>query len=119
MLLAITIDDSIIRLESRHLTVTNDNCIAGIVPIAYDISDAKRLKKISRLCLDYGIRVQYSIFEFDLPDEFTQNFLCELEKIIDPAVDNVMVVPICENCRKHIHLIGKAEVFTLPNLFLY
>ena len=33
MLLAITCDDSIIRLESRHLTVTNDNCIAGIVPL--------------------------------------------------------------------------------------
>ncbi len=33
MLLATTGDDSIIRLESRHLTVTNNDCIAGIVPL--------------------------------------------------------------------------------------
>ena len=87
--------------------------------VAYDIKDAKRLKKIARVCLDYGVRVQYSIFEFDLPEDLTRNFLHELAEIIDPADDKVMVVPICENCRKHIHLMGKAEIFTLPEIFLF
>ena len=87
--------------------------------VAYDIKDAKRLKKIARLCLDYGVRVQYSIFEFDLPEELTRNFLHELAGVIDPAEDKVMVVPICEKCRKHIHLMGKAETFILPELVLF
>ena len=31
--------------------------------VAYDISDHKRLAKVARVCEDFGVRVQYSIFE--------------------------------------------------------
>ena len=74
---------------------------------------------ISKLCLDYGVRVQYSVFEFDLSFDLTEHFLQELAEVIDSADDKVMVVPICEICRKHIHLLGKAEAFALPEIFLF
>jgi CRISPR-associated endonuclease Cas2 len=32
--------------------------------VAYDITDAKRLRRIAQTCEDYGVRVQYSVFEF-------------------------------------------------------
>lgn len=86
--------------------------------VAYDIKDAKRLKKLSRLCLDYGVRIQYSIFEFDLNADLTKDFLQKISEIIDSAVDKVMVVPVCENCRKSIKLLGQAKTFELPVLFL-
>jgi hypothetical protein len=35
--------------------------------VAYDISDPKRLSRVARVCKDYGIRVEYSVFECDLP----------------------------------------------------
>ena len=87
--------------------------------VAYDIRDAGRLKKISSLCLDYGMRVQYSIFEFDLDETLTETFLDEVEKLIDPAEDRLMVIPVCANCRKSICLYGQAETFKLPDFYMF
>ena len=36
--------------------------------IAYDIASDKRLRRVARICEDYGIRVEKSVFECDLSD---------------------------------------------------
>lgn len=82
--------------------------------VAYDIKDSRRLKKIARLCLDYGVRIQYSIFQFDLNSEFTTKFLQEISCIIDPLKDKIMIVPVCSACRKSIKLLGQAEYERFP-----
>ena len=44
--------------------------------ITYDISlqdpeGASRLRRVAQYCLDYGVRVQYSVFECDIaPDQW-------------------------------------------------
>ena len=35
--------------------------------VAYDIADAGRLARVACICLDYGVRVQKSLFECDIP----------------------------------------------------
>ena len=87
--------------------------------VAYDIRDSRRLRKIAKLCLDFGVRVQHSIFEFDLEPEPTRDFIRELEAIIDISCDRVMVVPVCGNCRENIRLLGRAEVYSLPRLYCF
>jgi CRISPR-associated protein Cas2 len=37
--------------------------------ISYDIPDTKRRTKIAKTLLDFGDRVQYSVFEAELTDE--------------------------------------------------
>ena len=86
--------------------------------VAYDIRDKKRLQKISRLCLDYGLRVQYSIFEFDLSEKLTADFIREISAVADPEKDRIMIIPVCRECHKKIHYIGTAEPFCLPQVFL-
>ena len=86
--------------------------------VAYDICNARRMKKVAALCLDYGVRVQYSIFEFDLDERLTKRFLSELAALIDPKEDRVMVVPVCESCRKSIRCLGKIVPFKQEELFL-
>jgi CRISPR-associated protein Cas2 len=50
--------------------------------VAYDISEPKRLARVARVCEDYGVRVQYSIFECRLDEnEFTDFWLNLLERI--------------------------------------
>jgi CRISPR-associated protein Cas2 len=50
--------------------------------VAYDICDPKRLARVARVCEDYGVRVQYSVFECRLEeDEFTDFWLLLLEAI--------------------------------------
>lgn len=50
--------------------------------VAYDITDPKRLHRVAKVCENYGVRVQYSIFECHLDeDEFTDFWLKLLEEI--------------------------------------
>ena len=62
--------------------------------ITYDISlddaaGAKRLRHIAKYCLDYGVRVQYSVFECDLsPDQWVQ-LKTKLLAVYNPEVDSL------------------------------
>lgn len=62
--------------------------------VAYDISDDKRLRAVARVCEDFGVRVQYSVFECHLDeDEFTDFWLKLLEEI-DEKEDRVVAYKI-------------------------
>ena len=63
-----------------------------MVLITYDISfenvgGQKRLRRIAKHCLDYGVRVQYSTFECEVtPDQWVQlkaKLLNEFDKNVD------------------------------------
>jgi CRISPR-associated protein Cas2 len=63
--------------------------------IAYDITDAKRLRKLAKLLETHGVRAQYSIFELKLPREEVEKLITEIEKTVDPDEgDKVYVYPI-------------------------
>lgn len=65
-----------------------------LVLITYDVSVAtaegrRRLRQIAKTCLDYGIRVQKSVFECDVePAQFTQ-LKNELLSIYDDQEDSL------------------------------
>jgi len=62
--------------------------------VAYDITQAKRLHKVAKVCEDYGVRVQYSVFECHLDeDEFT-DFWLKLLEIIDEKEDRLVAYRI-------------------------
>ena len=58
--------------------------------VAYDITDPKRLVRVARVCEDFGVRVQYSLFECRLEDaefdEFWLRLLGEIEEKEDRVV---------------------------------
>ena len=66
--------------------------------ITYDISleDADgqaRLRRVAKLCLDYGVRVQYSVFECDIaPDQWVV-LKDKLLKIYNPETDSLRFLP--------------------------
>ncbi|HTI68628.1 MAG TPA: CRISPR-associated endonuclease Cas2, partial [Candidatus Limnocylindria bacterium] len=37
--------------------------------VAYDIADPKRLHRVAMICENFGVRVQYSLFECWLEDD--------------------------------------------------
>ncbi len=74
--------------------------------VAYDITDPKRLVKVGRLCQEYGVRVQYSVFECRLEAAVFKNFWEELLEIIDPDEDRVVSYRICMNCSREILTAG-------------
>lgn len=62
--------------------------------VAYDIADPKRLKKAAERCLDYGVRVQLSVFECRLPADAFDRFWESLCALLDPQQDKLVAYPI-------------------------
>jgi CRISPR-associated protein Cas2 len=66
--------------------------------VAYDITSPKRLRRIAAVCEDYGVRVEYSVFECDLPEERFNAMWDELNTIIDEAQDSLIAYTLCAGC---------------------
>ena len=67
--------------------------------IAYDVTDDRRRERVSTLLEDYGLRVNYSVFECELESkEFTQ-LQAQLARLIDAQEDRVVFYRLCAGCR--------------------
>lgn len=66
--------------------------------VTYDVAKDRRRKKMSDFLLEYGVRVQYSVFECDLTEKDVQAIMKKAEELIDLATDSVLMYPLCRNC---------------------
>ncbi|WP_456382989.1 CRISPR-associated endonuclease Cas2 [Persephonella sp.] len=79
----------------------------------YDISDNKTLQKVSKLLSKKGIRVQYSIFEVELPSKDANNLFDEICNLINKDTDRIFMYPI-NKYKKEIDYMGTN---TYPKVF--
>jgi len=68
--------------------------------VAYDITDPKRLARVAKVCEDYGVRVQYSVFECRLDEDEFADFWLKLLEEIDDAEDRIVAYKIDARCAK-------------------
>ena len=68
--------------------------------VAYDISSPKRLRRVAKTCEDYGVRVEYSVFECDLSEQKFQTFWREINSYIDDEADSLLAYTLCAGCVK-------------------
>lgn len=82
-----------------------------LVLITYDVSvvtegGTKRLRKIAKTCLDYGMRVQNSVFECEVtPAQFVV-LKNELMEIFDPQKDSLRFYFLGKNGRQKVEHVG-------------
>ena len=65
-----------------------------LVLVTYDVrtttpAGRKRLRRVARLCQDFGQRVQFSVFEVEVDPAQWVALKALLEGIIDPKVDSL------------------------------
>lgn len=82
------------------------------VLITYDVNitspnGAKRLRKVSKACLDYGKRVQNSVFECMLAEAQFVVLKNQLKGLIDEKQDSVRFYFLGNNWKRRIETIGK------------
>ncbi|OQK17981.1 hypothetical protein AU255_09025 [Methyloprofundus sedimenti] len=58
--------------------------------VCYDICDVSRLRRVHRLIRDWGIPIQFSIFELELSACQLDHLMAELKGIINLDEDKVM-----------------------------
>jgi CRISPR-associated protein Cas2 len=86
--------------------------------VAYDIANDKRLTRIAKVMLDYGVRVQKSIFEVHVAPPVFRELKERVEKIIVAEEDGVKYYPLCERCAGTVEIIGQGN-FTDPDCEYY
>lgn len=82
------------------------------VLITYDVetvsSDGKRrLRQVAKVCIDYGQRVQNSVFELNIYPADLVNIKNKLEKIIDQKKDSIRIYNLGKNWENRVETLGR------------
>ena len=89
-----------------------------MVLITYDVSfedgaGEKRLRHIAKICLDYGVRVQYSVFECEVsPDQWVV-LQDKLFNAYDPSVDSLRFYKLGKNWRNRVEHHGAKKALDI------
>ena len=86
-----------------------------LVLITYDVSvisdgGQKRLRKIAKTCLDYGMRVQNSVFECEITPAQFVTLKNELLEIFDPQEDSLRFYFLGKKGRQKVEHVGAKPV---------
>lgn len=86
--------------------------------ITYDVSTsdalgAKRLRKVARICQDYGQRVQNSVFECLVDPAQFVSLKSSLLEVINKDLDSLRIYLLGKNYSHNIQIYGKVRSFEI------
>lgn len=87
-----------------------------MVLVTYDVSTTteagkKRLRRVAKQCVNYGQRVQNSVFECLLDPAQFVTLKNKLEEIIDEEQDSLRYYFLGSNWRKRVEHVGAKRTF--------
>lgn len=82
-----------------------------LILVTYDVATAtsigrRRLSRVAKACLDYGQRVQNSVFECQLDPAQWAELRHRLESIIDPGEDSLRYYYLGSNWHRRVEHVG-------------
>ena len=95
-----------------------------LVLVTYDVrtdspGGARRLRRIARACLDYGQRVQYSVFECEVDPAQWVSLRDRLIKEMDRRQDSLRFYMLGANWRRRIEHIGAKPSIDYDNALIF
>lgn len=91
--------------------------------VTYDVdttdkSGQRRLRRVAKACMDYGQRVQNSVFEC----EITEVELCllkeRLKEIIDNTIDSIRLYHLNRNENRRVEVLGVETAFSVKDALI-
>lgn len=91
-----------------------------LIVLTYDVETTdregqKRLRKVAKTCVDYGQRVQSSVFEIIATPAQVVELKHKISKIIDKECDSVRYYHMGSNWQGHVESVGKRTSFDPEN----
>jgi len=77
-----------------------------LILVSYDIVDTKRRTRLAKKLLNFGMRVQYSVFECDLTSAQLDALKEQALPYVDLKQDSLRIYRMCEACMKNIESFG-------------
>lgn len=95
-----------------------------LVLITYDVNtetkDGKiRLRKVAKVCINYGQRVQQSVFECVLDNTQALMVKSKLERIIDKNKDSIRFYYLGNNYKNKVEHIGAKSVQSIEDPLIF
>ncbi len=78
--------------------------------VSYDIVDTKLRTKVAKILVDYGVRVQKSVFECRVDEKRFLEMKKKVEEVIDFENDSVRYYTLCKKCIEAIQVSGWGSV---------
>ncbi len=85
--------------------------------VCYDIRDDKRLRRVAKCMLQFGDRVQKSVFECWLDKNDFHNMLKEVKALIEPE-DNFRCYRLCDKCRSITEKESRTEINKIEKYYI-
>jgi len=91
--------------------------------VAYDVSTKtpqgrRRLRQVAKACLDYGQRVQNSVFECKVDPAQLVALRSRLLSIIDAKTDSIRVYNLGQNWQKRVEHHGAKEAYDVDGTLM-
>lgn len=91
--------------------------------VTYDVdtiseSGQKRLRQVAKICKDYGIRVQNSVFECDVTETQYVRLKAELSDAMDNQLDSIRFYHLNKNDNRRIVTLGKMTSYNINDTII-
>ncbi|RNB61514.1 CRISPR-associated endonuclease Cas2 [Brevibacillus gelatini] len=95
-----------------------------LVLITYDVSTAssagqKRLRRVAKICQNYGQRVQHSVFECIVDSTQLTSLKLELLSIIDQDQDSLRIYQLGNHYKNKVEHLGVKESIDLEGPLIF
>ena len=77
--------------------------------VCYDIADERRRARVAGTLLDYGRRLEESVFAVNLDEELTEQMKARLGREIEEMEDTLHLFPLCAGCAGKVEVMGRGE----------
>jgi CRISPR-associated protein Cas2 len=81
--------------------------------IAYDIPSDRRRTRAANVLMNYGERIQYSVFECNVSESRFDELREKLASLLNPRRDRLHIFPLCGACFSRAESIGPSYTNTL------
>ena len=82
-----------------------------VYDIKEDLMHKQKLRKVAKVCEDYGVRIQDSVFELNIQQKDFLALKNKLEQIIDPSIDSIRIYQLGKTYCDKTTVLGKRETF--------
>lgn len=92
--------------------------------VTYDVKTTtregeSRLRRIAKVCLNYGQRVQFSVFEIEVEPAQWVGLQRQLVDLIDPTTDSLRVYYLGKNWQNRVEHVGARRARDLNDPLIF
>ncbi len=91
--------------------------------VTYDVETVtelgqKRLRQVARICKDYGLRVQNSVFECEVTEAQYTMLKNKINTVIDSQLDSIRLYHLNKNKKHSIEMLGKLPSYDVNDIII-